>query len=108
MKTYTICPPHNSVKKEQNTFTMSFANQTDEHETLEQVLSMELKDLKAGKFFYHGALRKCVKVKAGILCTCVDRPERTKIFNVGDHNGTYSMCWGHATEIDGKLEKSPS
>ena len=104
MKTHTTCPPHNFANKEQNTFTMSFANQSDEHESIEQFLSEELKDLKVGKFFYHGALRKRIKVKAGILCTCVDRPERTKIFKVGDHNGTHSVCWGHATEIDGQLK----
>ena len=42
-------------------------------------------------------------MKAGIICTCVDRPERTKKFWVGDHNGTHSKCWGCAADTDANM-----
>ena len=39
--------------------------------------------------------------KMGKLLFCVDRPERTSILQVGDHNGTFSTFWGHSCKVDG-------
>ena len=39
----------------------------------------------------------------GLICTNVDRPERTKIFSVGDHNGKFSSCWGYAASVDSNM-----
>ena len=64
MKTYTICPPHNGTNKEQNTFTMSFANQTDEHESLDKELFNELKFLRDGKYFLSWYTKKTNQSKS--------------------------------------------
>ena len=39
--------------------------------------------------FYHGRLKCIIKVKIAKLLLCVDRPERTSILQIGDHNGTF-------------------
>ena len=54
-----------------------------------------------GKMFYHGGLKCIIKVKMGKLLLFVDRPERTSILQVGDHNRTYSTFWGHSCKVDG-------
>ena len=54
-----------------------------------------------GKMFYHGGLKRIIKVKMGKLLFCVDQPERTSILQVGDHNGTFSTFWGHSCNVDG-------
>lgn len=56
--------------------------------------------------FYHGGLRQLIQVKVGKLSTCVDCPERSSMFQVGDHNGTYSTFWGHATFVDGECKQN--
>ena len=58
------------------------------------------------EFFYCRALKQNVKVKADVICTCVDHPEQTKIFQVGDHNGTYSLQWGKVHNIDHTLKEN--
>jgi hypothetical protein len=57
-----------------------------------------------GAYFYSGATKKVIKVKIGKLITCVDRPERTSMFQIGDHNGKYSTNFGYAAYVDGKCK----
>ena len=59
-----------------------------------------------GKLFYHGGLKCIIKVKTGKLLLCVDRPERTSILQVGDHNGTFSTFWGHSCKADGYCKET--
>ena len=99
MKTLTF----GSLKDPANTMIVAMANQAGEHELIEKEMLEEFELLRKGVSMCDGKKKHNVLVKAGILCTCVDRPERTKQYNVGDHNGTHSRCWGHATEIDGNL-----
>ena len=42
----------------------------------------------------------------GKLLLCVDRPERTSILQVGDHNGTFSTFWGHSCKLDGYCQEN--
>ena len=47
---------------------------------IEMEFQNELKSLSnEGKMFYHGGLKRIIKVKMGKLLLCVDRPERTSI-----------------------------
>ena len=59
---------------------------------------------KDGLRLYHGGMRRIVTVRINKLLISVDRPERTSMFQVGDHNGSYSTCWGYATHVDGTLQ----
>ena len=56
--------------------------------------------------FYHGGLKRIIKVKMGKLLLCVDRPERTSILQIGDHNGTFSTFWGHSCKVDGYCKEN--
>ena len=56
--------------------------------------------------FYHGGLKRIIKVKMGKLLLCVDRPERTSILQSGDHSGTFSTFWGHSCKVDGYCKEN--
>ena len=56
--------------------------------------------------FYHGGLNHIIKVKMGKLLLCVDRPERTSILQVCDHNGKFSIFWGHSCKVDGYCKEN--
>jgi hypothetical protein len=95
-----------------NTCIAVIGSKGDDHDPVENIITEQLQILSSGQgvSFYHGGLNKVILVKAGVLSTCVDRPERTKLFGIGDHNGTYSTCWGYATVVDvhGKSNSLPS
>ena len=59
-----------------------------------------------GKILYHGGLKHVIKVKMGKLLLCVDRPERTFIKQVEDHNGSFSTFWGHSCKVDGYCKEN--
>lgn len=106
IKTYTICPPRSSDTGE-NTFLMALGSKGDDHEELEKIFVEELKALlNEGRDFFVAALKRKIRVKAGIVTTCVDRPERTKQFSIGDHNGSYSVVWGFAAKVDGSCKEN--
>ena len=84
-----------------NTFFMAISAKGDDHSGMEELFAKEIAELsKEGAMFYHGGIKRMIRVKVGFLMTCVDRPERTTIYSVGDHNGTYSALWGHACSVD--------
>ena len=93
--TFTICPPEGENQGRISYF-MSLSCKGEDHSEIEIEFQKELDALSnEGKMFYHGGLKRIIKVKMGKLLLCVDRPERTSILQVGDHNGTFSTFWGH-------------
>jgi hypothetical protein len=99
--TYTICPPA-WEHRGRNTYFMAIGAKGDDHSSVEEIFAEELKTMSAkGMHAYHGGLRRIIKVKAGQLLICVDRPERTSLLHIGDHGGSYSVVWGYAGAVDG-------
>ena len=104
--TFTICPD-DKESQGRNSYFMSLSCKGEDHSEIEMEFQNELKSLSnEGKMFYHGGLKRIIKVKMGKLLLCVDRPERTSILQVGDHNGTYSTFWGHSCKVDGYCEEN--
>jgi len=102
--TSTICPPRDE-NKGRNTCFMAIGQKGDDHQEIHELFEQEMKELSvSGRMFYHGGRKEFLKVKAGTVCVCVDRPERASLYEVGDHKGTYSTYWGHAVDVDGKCE----
>jgi len=102
LMTNTICPPPGE-NKGRNTFFMALGQKGDDHGEIDKLFEEELRVLSGqGKIFYHGGRRELIKVKAGTVCVCVDRPERASLYQVGDHTGSFSALWCHAVEVDGK------
>ena len=100
--TYTICPPRNENTHGLTTYFMGLSSKGEDHGNVESILASELESLSTtGMKFYHGGMKQVVTVKIDKLLISVDRPERTSIFQIGDHNGSYSTCWGYATQVDG-------
>ena len=86
---------------------MSLSCKGEDHSEIEIQFQKELDTLsKEGRMFYHGGLKRLIKVKMGKLLLCVDRPERTSILQVGDHNGTFSTFWGHSCKVDGYFQEN--
>ena len=68
---------------------MSLSCKGEDHSEIELQFQNVLNALSnEGKMFYHEGLKHITKVKMGNFLLCVDRPERTSILQVGDHNGT--------------------
>ena len=86
---------------------MSLSFKGEVHSEIEIEFQKELDALSnEGEMFYHGGLKHIIKVKMGTLLLCVDRPERTSILQVGDHNGTFSTFWGHSSNVDGYCKEN--
>ena len=86
---------------------MSLSYKGEDHSEIEMEFQEELNALSnEGKMFYHGGLKRIIKVKMGKLLVCVDRAERTSILHVGDHNGTFSTYWGHSCKVDGYCKEN--
>ena len=104
--TFTICPPEGESKG-RNSYFMLLSCKGEDHSEIEIEFQKELNTLSnEGKMFYHGGLKRIIKVKMGKLLLCVDRPERTSILQVGDHNGTFSTFWGHSCKVDGYCKEN--
>ena len=104
--TFTICPPKRETKR-RNSYFMSLSCKGEDHSEIEMHFQKELKALSnEGKMYYHGGLKRIIKVKIGKLLLWVDRPERTSILQVGDHNGTFSAFWGHSCKVDGYCKEN--
>ena len=99
--TNTICAP-STEHRGRNTFFMAIAGKGDDHSEVQEIFRDEMEVLSSqGMTFYVGIAKRLIKAKAVKLCICVDRPERTSMFQVGDHNGTFSTAWGYAVAVDG-------
>ena len=86
---------------------MSLSCKGEDHSEIKIEFQKELDALSnEGKMFYHGGLKRIIKVKMGKLLLCVDRPERTSILQVGDYNGTFSTFWGHSCKVDGYCKEN--
>ena len=104
--TFTICPDNRESQGRKSYF-MSLSCKGKDHSEIEMQFHNELKALlNEGKMFYHGGLKHIIKVKMGKLLLCVDRPERTSILQVGDHNGTFSTFWGHSCKVMDTAKKT--
>ena len=104
--TFTICPPEGENQGRTSYF-MSLSCKGEDHSEIEKEFQKELNALSNhGKMFYHGGLKCIIKVKMGKLLLCVDRPERTSILQIGDHNGTFSTFWGHSCKVDGYCKEN--
>jgi len=104
LMTNTITPPPGE-NKGRNTFFMAIGQKGDDHQEIDKIFEEELSILSGkGKTFYHGGRRELIQVKAGMVCVCVDRPERASLYQIGDHGGTFSTLWGHAVDVDAKCK----
>ena len=74
--TYTICPPK-VESKGKNSYFMSLSCKGEDHSEIKIEYQKELNALSnEGNMFYHGDLKRIIKVKMGKLLFCVDQPEK--------------------------------
>ena len=103
--TYTVSPPTSGNFNGSHTYYMGISSKGDDHRPIEEILTAEIKLLsEQGIRLYHGGMKQIIRVMVGKLFISVDRPERTTMFQIGDHNGSYSSVWGYATLVDGSCQ----
>jgi hypothetical protein len=86
---------------------MSISGKGASHGDAKAIHNKEIETLSTTSIImYHGVMKQMARVKVCKILTCVDQPERTSIFQVGDHNGTFSANWGFAGSMDCTLNNT--
>ena len=86
---------------------MSLSCKGEDHSRIEMEFQKELNSLSnEGKMFYHGGLKRMIKVKMGNFFFVLIDQKRTSILQVGEHNGTFLTFWGHSCKVDGYCKEN--
>jgi len=100
IKTITISPPHTSLHSLTHTYPIAIGRKGSSHEAIEQRLAEELLDLSlGGNQFYHGGLKKNVKVHLELFVSLQDQPERRSANYIMLGSSTYTARWGYAVDF---------
>jgi hypothetical protein len=85
-----------------HTALISLTGKCDDEEEVKAFLIDQIKQLSNGKgeTFYHKGPNKLIKLNPGVLTNGVDRPERSKMYSVGNGPRNSSVCWGYAAHVD--------
>jgi len=96
LKTVTISPPHDKLHSMTNTYPIAVGPHNVDHEEVEKLFAEELKQFRSGKdvLFYHGKLKKNVKVYLELLCSLQDQSERRSCNYIAMGNSHYTATWG--------------
>ena len=78
-----------------HTYPIAIGTDGVSHEEVEQLFAEELMSLSSGKDneFYHGGLRKNVKVIFELLASLQDQPERRSVNYIMLGNSQYTASW---------------
>jgi len=96
LKTVTISPPPHLIHSCCNTYPIALGMDGESHEEVERLFAEELRSFKAGKnnIFYHGGLKRNVRVYIELFASLQDQPERRKANYVMLGRSTYTAQWG--------------
>lgn len=96
LKTVTISPPPHLLHSCANTYPIALGMDGECHEEVEELFANELLSLKNGEKneFYHGGLKRNVRVYIELLASLQDQPERRKTNYIMLGRSTYTAQWG--------------
>ena len=96
LKTITISPPPHLLHSCTNTYPIALGMDGESHEEVEQLFAQELWSLRNGEknVFYHGGLKRNVRVYVELLASLQDQPERRKANYIMLGRSTYTAQWG--------------
>lgn len=96
LKTITISPPSHLIHSCANTYPIALGMDGESHEEVEELFAQELWSLKNGEknVFYHGGLKRNVRVYVELLASLQDQPERRKANYIMLGRSTYTAQWG--------------
>jgi len=101
MKSITISPPENKVHTFCNTYPIALSPDDGNHEEVERAFAKELLSLGSGgnNDFYHGGLKRNVRVHLEMFASLQDQPERRKANYIMLGKSTYTAQWGLALDF---------
>ena len=101
MKTITISPPANKVHTFCNTYPIALSPDDGNHEEVERAFAKELLSLGSGgrNDFYHGGLKRNVRVHLEMFASLQDQPERRKANYIMLGKSSYTAQWGLALDF---------
>lgn len=101
LKTITISPPSHLLHSCANTYPIALGMDGESHEEVEELFAQELWSLREGEknLFYHGGLKRNVRVYVELLASLQDQPERRKANYIMLGRSTYTAQWGHLLDF---------
>lgn len=102
----TIATPHSILNSDINTYVLAIGPKGACHKRVEETVMDELKDLSSGNsWFYHGGIKKMIKVYAQVYAVLQDSPERRLRNALLLATGSYSHLWGYAGDLEHMMPK---
>ena len=101
IKTVTIAPPPNKLHSLSHTYPIALGLESDDHEEVEQKFAEELMQFSSDKAmdFYHGALKRNVRVYMELFVSLQDQPERRSANYIMLGTSCYTARWGLALDF---------
>ena len=102
LKTITISPPANKVHSLDYTYPIAVGKSASSHEEVEKLFAAELQGLSGDleyRLFYHGGLKRNVRVYAEVNVSLMDQPERRGSNYIMLGGGTYTSRWRHSADF---------
>ena len=110
IKVISISPPHNDKKYYHNSYPIAIGPKKNDHEKVEMRFAKELESFKSSPLplFYHGGLKRMVRVYVDILLTMQDQPERRSANHLLGGNSNYTARWGYSFHLKSTYSKIPA
>jgi hypothetical protein len=101
VKTVTIAPPPNKLHSLSHTYPIALGHDSDNHEEVEERFAEELLSIGRGDAmdFYHGALKRNVRVHLELFVSLQDQPERRSANYIMLGTSRYTARWGLALDF---------
>jgi hypothetical protein len=101
IKTVTISPPPNKLHSLSHTYPIALGHDGDNHEEVEEKFAAELLSFGCGESmdFYHGTLKRDVRVHLELFVSLQDQPERRSANYIMLGTSCYTARWGLALDF---------
>ena len=99
LKTITIAPPEHSKVSQNYTYIIAIGSSKNNHEPIHSHFFNELKELQQVHYIYSSLCGKNIPIVVEIMAICADRPERSLMNKMLNHNGVSTSRWKYSCLI---------
>ena len=100
LKTITIAPPEHSKVSHHYNYIIAIGSSKHNHEPIHAHFCDELKDLQKINYIYSSIYKKNIPIVVETMAICADRPERSSMNKMLNHNGSSSARWKYSCIIN--------
>ena len=110
LKTVTISPTPSKLHSFTNTYPIALGMDGESHNAIEEAFEKELRFLRNGEghSFYHGGLKRNVKVYVELFASLQDQPERRKANYIMLGRSTYTAQFGLSMDFAAVASRIPA